>query len=98
MVKVHKALLLLRKLPRGKVTTYKILAEKCRTSPRAIGRIMRHNKEPEKYPCYKVIKSSGEVSYYSRGVRKKLLLLRRDGVKINKGKIDLNRYGHMFSV
>lgn len=98
---VHKALLLLKKIPKGKVTTYKILAEKCRTSPRAIAQIMRHNKDPNLYPCYKVIKSSGEVGGYSGSIkgnkiRRKILLLKKDGIKIKDGKIDLKKYGYKF--
>ena len=87
---VHKALLLLRKVPRGKVTTYGDLAKAAKTSPRAIGRIMRYNKEPKKYPCYKVIKSDGSIGGYcgSMNSGKKVLLLRRDGIKIKNNRID----------
>lgn len=51
----------LRKIPKGKVISYKTLAEQFSTSPRAIGKIMKCNKDPERFPCYKVIKSNGEL-------------------------------------
>ena len=43
---MHKAILLLRKIPKGKVVTYKEMASVCKTSPRAIGRIMANNSDP----------------------------------------------------
>ena len=43
---MHKAILLLRKIPKGKVVTYKEMARVCKTSPRAIGRIMANNSDP----------------------------------------------------
>jgi len=97
---MHKALLLLRKIPRDKVTTYGELARACKSSPRAIGQVMRHNNNPEKYSCYKVVKSSGEVGGYSghtkgKAVSTKISLLKKDGIKIKKGKID-NKYIHRF--
>ena len=97
---VHRALLLLRKIPKCKVTTYKVLAEKCKTSPRAIGQIMKYNRRPERYPCYKVIKSSGEIGGYcgnkEKDVKKKILSLKKDGIKIKNGKID-KKYFHHFT-
>lgn len=85
----QRVLKLLRRIPHGRVATYKELAIAASTGPRVIGRIMAHNKEPEKYPCYKVVLSSGEVGNYSSagGRKKKILLLRKDGITIKNGKI-----------
>ena len=62
---MHKAILLLKKIPKGKVATYKEMAGVCNTSPRAIGRIMTKNPNPINYPCYKVVASNGEFRGYS---------------------------------
>ncbi|OHA67098.1 MAG: hypothetical protein A3C82_02500 [Candidatus Wildermuthbacteria bacterium RIFCSPHIGHO2_02_FULL_47_12] len=86
---MHKALLLLRKIPAGKVATYKELARACKTSPRAIGRIMAQNEHPKEYPCYKVVACSGALTGYSGpgGLRAKAELLLKDGIRIEKGRV-----------
>lgn len=96
---MHKALLLLRKIPKDKVVSYKELAIMCKTSPRAIGRIMKYNPNPREYPCYKVVKNNGEVGSYSggEGSKTKIHLLRKDGVKIINGKVN-KKYFYNFNV
>ncbi|MFY9458035.1 MAG: methylated-DNA--[protein]-cysteine S-methyltransferase [Candidatus Spechtbacterales bacterium] len=81
---MHNALLLLKEIPAGKVTTYGELARVCGTSARAIGRIMAKNPDPVNYPCYKVVSSSGRLLGYSAkgGLRRKEELLKREGIKI----------------
>ena len=51
----------LREIPKEKIVSYKTLAEYFGTSPRAIGKIMNNNSQPNDFPCYKVIKSNGEI-------------------------------------
>ncbi len=84
---------LLRKIPKGKVTTYKILAEKLGVHQRAIAAMLRKN-NPKAAPCYKVVLDSGKVGGYSGvgGVKGKIRLLRQDGVEVEKGKIDLGSF------
>jgi methylated-DNA-[protein]-cysteine S-methyltransferase len=85
----------LRKVPKGKVVTYKFLGEKFDMHARTISKIMAGNKRPDKYPCYKVINSDGTLGGYSgKGkTRGKAKLLKQDGIKIKKGKIDLEQFG-----
>lgn len=98
---MHKAFLLLRKIPRGRVTTYGALAKAIGSSPRAIGQIMRRNQRPDIYPCYKVVSSSGKIHGYDgclKGAKigKKIRLLRNDGIEIENSRINLERYLHKF--
>ena len=41
----------LQSIPKGKVTTYKNIALKFWVHPRKVAMIMKHNKDPIKYPC-----------------------------------------------
>ncbi|TSC56031.1 MAG: methylated-DNA-[protein]-cysteine S-methyltransferase [Parcubacteria group bacterium Greene0714_21] len=86
---MHKAILLLKKIPKGKVATYKELARVCRTSPRAIGRIMASNPDPVHYPCYKVVGFDGRLCGYSGkgGLATKEKLLKKDGIDVKNGKV-----------
>lgn len=54
----------LKTLKKGKTTTYKFLAEKFGTSPRAVGMILKTNKD-KSVPCYKVIRSDGKLGGYN---------------------------------
>lgn len=91
----QKCYRLLKKIPKGKVTTYKLLAEKLNTKAyRAVGNAMRKNKNPMEIPCYKVINNNGCLGGYSKGLKKKILLLKKEGIKIKNNKIDLKKYGY----
>ena len=89
---------LLAKIPKGKITTYKILAKKLKIHPRFVGRLLSQNPYPVKYPCYKVISSSGEVGNYSSkgGSKRKAELIKKDRIEIRNNKIDLRKYVYRF--
>ncbi|OHA73632.1 MAG: hypothetical protein A3B24_00380 [Candidatus Wildermuthbacteria bacterium RIFCSPLOWO2_01_FULL_48_16] len=91
---MHKALTLLRKIPKGKVATYKELARVCHTSPRAIGSIMASNKNPREFPCYKVVSSKGELCGYSGkgGLKTKKKLLANDGIIFVHSRVPLEYF------
>lgn len=84
----------LSKIPKGKVSTYSALAKAIGTprGARAIGNALNKNPFPEKYPCYKVIKNDGEVGGYASGTKAKTAHLKKDGIEIKNGKIDLKKY------
>ena len=89
---------LLGKVPKGRVTTYKNLAAEAGTHPRAVAMYMKHNEDPVKIPCYKVVRSDGSPGGYSsgKGIPEKIALLKRDGIEIKNGKIDLNTHKYAF--
>lgn len=92
---------MLTRIPKGKVTTYGELSRAAKSSPRAVGQIMRRNAHPELYPCYKVVSSSGKIHGYDgclsgTKITRKAALLKKDGIEIKKGKIDLRKHLHRF--
>ena len=59
---------MVKKIPTGKVLTYKQVAEKV-DSPRAfraVGSILKTNFNPA-IPCHRVIRSDGSLGEYNRG-------------------------------
>jgi O-6-methylguanine DNA methyltransferase len=88
----EKVFKIVSKVPIGKVTTYKSVAEKAGTGPRAVGKIMNTNPDTKRVPCHRVIMSDGSIGGYATGVEKKIKLLRSEGVEIKNGKIDLKRF------
>ena len=78
-----------RKIPKGKTLTYKEIAKKAGLPKawRVVGNILNENRNSS-IPCYRVVKSNREVGGYSKGTERKIYLLKKEGIKINKyGKI-----------
>jgi len=48
----------LQRIPKGKVMTYKTMADKFGVHPRKVAMTMKYNIQPDVYPCYKVISHS----------------------------------------
>lgn len=86
---------ILMRIPKGRISTYKDLAKKLGINPRAAGAMLRANRNP-KYPCYKIVMSSGRAGGYNRGIKKKIRLLRKDGIEVGSGSICLKKYLHRF--
>ena len=84
--KVYKKLL---DVPKGKVTTYKELANSVglKNGQRIIGKIMNKNKYPVIIPCHRVVMSNGEIGGYAYGDKPKAKMLSNEGIKIQNGKI-----------
>ena len=88
---------ILRKVPKGKVTTYREIAHALKSKAyRAVGNAMNKNPQAPKVACHRVIKSNGEIGGFANGTKKKILMLKREGIKIEKGKIDLKKYLYKF--
>ena len=82
--KVWKAIL---QIPRGKTITYKELAKRI-GKPRAIRAVANAvgaNPLLVIIPCHRVVRSDGSLGGYSGkgGMKTKLALLKKEGVKIN---------------
>jgi len=94
----EKVLELTKKIPHGKVTTYKIIAHELNTKAyRAVGNALKRNTQPIVIPCHRVIHSSGHIGGYSRGIKRKIELLKKEGIKIKNNKVvNLHEVLHRF--
>jgi len=69
-----------RKIPKGKVSTYKEVARLAGSpkASRAVGSILHKNHDPE-IPCHRVIRSDGNLGGYNKGAVKKREILKKEG-------------------
>lgn len=91
---------LLKKVPEGKVTTYKALAEAAGTKAyRAVGQAMRCNPYAPIVPCHRVVASDGSIGGFQgsrnpdgKELKKKIVMLMREGVEVkNKRIVNFNK-------
>ncbi len=88
---------LLKKVPRGKITTYKALAAALNSKAyRAVGNAMNKNPYAPAVPCHRVVKSDGSIGGFASGTTNKMKMLQEEGVEIINGKIDLDKYLYSF--
>jgi len=79
---------LLKQIPKGKITTYKIIAKKLNTKAyRAVGNACHNNPYFPVAACHRVVYSNGFVGGFADGTKKKIKLLQKEGIKIKNGKI-----------
>ena len=85
----EKVLHIVSGIKKGKVTTYKEVAEKAGSSGacRAVGNILHQNKDP-KIPCHRVIRSDGKIGGYNKGKKNKLFLLKKEGLTFSHLKLE----------
>ncbi len=92
----------LRKVPRGKITTYKALAKAAGSKAyRAVGTAMNKNPygfaEGGDVPCHRVVNSDGRVGKFASGTVNKIKILTEEGIPIKDGKIvDFEKYLYKF--
>ena len=69
-----------KKIPKGKVLTYKEVAKKAGRpkASRAVGNILNKNHDAS-IPCHRVIRSDGKLGGYNKGVEAKRKILRSEG-------------------
>ena len=83
-----KVLSLVKKIPKGKITTYKQIGKALRKKAyRAVGNALNKNPYAPQTPCHRVVCSDRTLGGYSKGVNKKIQLLKKEGIEIKKNKI-----------
>lgn len=77
----QKVLDAVKRIPRGKVLTYKEVAKRAGSplASRAVGNILNKNQNP-RIPCHRVICSDGTFGGYNRGAAQKRRILSSEGV------------------
>ncbi len=62
---------------------------------RAVGNALHKNKDPEHVPCFRIVNAKGELAgefaFGGSGVQAKLLM--QEGVQVENGRVDLEKYG-----
>jgi len=83
-----------REIPKGRVTSYGLIARRISSGPRAVGTGVARNPWPLFIPCHRVVPASLEIGNYSiggalsdYGCEVKRDLLEREGVSIEGDKI-----------
>jgi len=84
----------MREIPKGRVTSYGLIARRIISGPRAVGTGVARNPWPLFIPCHRVVPASLEIGNYSiggalsdYGCEVKRDLLEREGVSIEGDKI-----------
>jgi len=85
---VRRVLEEVSKIPYGKTATYSDIAQKLKTSPRAVGQAVKRNPVPVIIPCHRVVAKNGLGGYttsvlnpkVSLKIKEKLLSLEGSGI------------------
>jgi methylated-DNA-[protein]-cysteine S-methyltransferase len=80
---------ILKKVPRGSVTTYGELARVLGRpgAARAVGNALNKNEHLKTIPCHRVVKSNGELGGFALGVQVKTEFLAEEGIKVKDGRV-----------
>jgi methylated-DNA-[protein]-cysteine S-methyltransferase len=85
---------LVRKIPKGKVTTYREIAKKLRTRAyRAVGQALSRNPFAPQVPCHRVVNSDGSIGGYKGrpNSKEKARMLREEGIAVKGNKVNLKK-------
>ncbi len=80
------------KIPKGKVSTYKRIAEKIGRprAYRAVGNALHKNPLAPIVPCHRVVKSDGKFGGDKKGAEARRRLLEKEGIPMEKGRVKIS--------
>lgn len=84
---------LMKRIPKGKVTTYALIATKLNSRAyRAVGNACRRNPYAPIVPCHRVVRSDGSIGGFGgrtagKTIEKKIRLLKNENVEVKNGRI-----------
>lgn len=86
----HPVYQLVRKVPKGQVTTYGSIGKALGLNPRHVGQILHQNDNSAKTPCHRVVRSDGSIAsgYAFGGPGKQRIMLEKEGVMFMGEKVD----------
>lgn len=86
-----------KKIPKGHVATYGQVAQMAGNPKmaRAVGNALHKNPDPEHIPCFRVVNGKGELAgeFAFGGEGGQSRLLEEDGIPVENGRVDLEKYG-----
>lgn len=87
-----KVLVATFKIPHGKISTYKRIAEKVGKprAYRAVANALHKNPLHPVVPCHRVVRSDGGFGGEKRAAESRRKLVEKEGVRIEKGKVKLS--------
>ena len=79
------------KIPEGRVSTYAEIANQIGLpgASRAVGNALNKSPGMPAVPCHRVVRSDGSVGGFAHGSKAKISLLEKEGVAVEKGRVDL---------
>jgi|SRR3989338_7858149 len=86
----EKVYSLCKKVPKGKVTTYKEIGKaigKRGQIYRAVGKALNKNPYAPNVPCHRVVASDGSLGGFASGSKKKVSMLKKEGIRVKNNKI-----------
>ena len=88
----EKVWALTARIPAGKVTTYRQIAQELKTRAyRAVGQALHRNPYAPAVPCHRVVGSTGALTGFAGGLDRKMQLLMQEGVAVKNGKVVLKQ-------
>ena len=74
------------RIPAGRVRSYRWVAEQLGNPhlARAVGQALKHNRDPQRIPCHRVIRADGSLGGYAWGVRRKQRLLAQETRQVGR--------------
>ncbi len=80
------------RIPKGKVSTYKRIAEKIGRprAYRAVGNALHKNPLAPIVPCHRVVRSDGGFGGEKKGAESRRRLLEKEGIHIENGSVNMS--------
>ena len=76
------------RVPRGRVTTYQAIALALGMKAyQAVGQALHRNPYAPQVPCHRVVASGGRIGGFAAGPKRKIALLKQEGVMFKDGRV-----------